>query len=202
MSNSGLGLTNASTEIRADKRRWRDDSALLIFVSALVFHAPVLAYIGTYSRGAVAVILVLLSVLTLLIVNGYVVLLLVYRIITLKLFRSPLLLVSIAILAGQLLIYRAAYHGIDLYRLFSNWSLYTNKVDASSPSPRFVTFDWGSSGFAGSSSWRYLLFDEAGHAGNPPTGTASTAASLIPAPNCSMSITHLWKQYYSVAISC
>jgi hypothetical protein len=101
-----------------------------------------------------------------------------------------------------MLIYRAVYQGIDLYRLFSNLPFYRTKVEASKTSPRFVAFDWGSAGFAGQSSWRYLLFDETGHAANPPAGTESTAISLLQGPNCSMSITHLWEQFYSVSVSC
>lgn len=188
----------------ASSRIWRrrHDTALLIFVSAFVLCVPVLGYIGTYNRGMGPLVLVFVSVLSVLLVTGYVALLLIFRIATLKLFQSPLLLVSVAILAGQLLIYRAVYHGIDLYRLFSSLPSYTAKVETSKTSPLFVTFDWGSAGFAGQNSWRYLLFDETGHAANPPPGTESTAASLMPGPNCSMSVIHLWERFYSVSVSC
>jgi hypothetical protein len=188
----------------ASSRVWRrrHDKALLIFVSAFVLCVPVLAYIGTYNRGMGPLVLVFVSVLAVLLVTGYVALLLIFRIATLKLFQSPLLLVSVAILAGQLLIYRAVYHGIDLYRLFSSLPVYKAKIEASSTSPRFVTFDWGNAGFAGQNSWRYLLFDETGHAANPQPGSESTAASLKPGPNCSMFVTHLWQQYYSVSVDC
>jgi hypothetical protein len=134
--------------------------------------------------------------------TGWVALILLYRIVRLRLFRSPLLFVSVAVLAGQLHIYPAMYHAIDLCRLFAGMSAYTDAVNASTSSPKFVTFDWGSGGFAGQSSWLYLLFDETGHAANPVPGTESTAASLLPGPNCSMSIAHLWDQFYSVRVNC
>jgi hypothetical protein len=201
MSNSELSLGNAPAN-PADQRRRRDDLVLLVIVLMFVLCAPLLTYIGAYNRGTGSVVLVLSSVAAMLLMTGYVALLFVFRIVTFRLFRSPLLLVSVAILAGQLLIYRAVYHAIDLYRLFSNMSFYTAQVDVSNRSPRFVTFDWGSGGFAGNSSWRYLLFDETGHAASPPPGTISTADMFIPGPNCSMSISHLWRHFYSVAVSC
>lgn len=197
-----LGSTDIASRIHAAARRRRHDKVLLIFVLAFVLCVPIPAYIGTYNLGMGPLSLVFLSVLAVLLVTGYVALLFISRIVTLKLFQSPLLLVSVAILAGQLLIYRAVYHGIDLYRLFSNLPFYSAKVEASNTSPKFVTFDWGSAGFAGQNSWRHLLFDETGHAANPRPGTESTAASLMPSPNCSMSITHLWEQFYSVSVSC
>ncbi|MBR2117421.1 MAG: hypothetical protein IJ935_01900 [Afipia sp.] len=175
---------------------------MLIFVSAFVLCVPILGYIGIYNRGMGPLALVFVSVLAVLLVTGCVVLLLIFRIATLRLFQSPLILASVAILAGQLQIYSAVYHGIDLYRLFSNLSFYQAKVEASSTSPRFITFDWGSAGFAGQSSWRYLLFDETGHATNPPPGTESTATSLMPSSNCSMTISHLWDRFYSVSVNC
>lgn len=202
MPDAVLRPTDASSRIHVHALRRRHDKALLIFVLAFVVCVPVLGYIGTYNRGMGPLVLVFVSVLAVLLVTGYVALLLVFRIVTLKLFQSKLLLVSVVILAGQMLIYRVVYHGIDLYRLFNGFSSYTAKVEASNTSPRFVIFDWGSAGFAGQNSWRYLLFDETGHAANPTPGTESTAASLMPGPNCSMSITHLWEQYYSVSVSC
>lgn len=200
MSNGGLSLANGSPDSTADRRRRRDDVALLIFVSVFVLSNSALYYLGVHYDKALP--LIFISALAALLITGFVGCLFIFRIVTLKLLRSPLLLVSVAILAGQLIIYRVAVHAIDLFRLHSNLSFYTAGVEASNTLPRFVTFDWGSSGFAGSGSWYYLLFDETGHAANPPPGTMSTAASLKPEPSCSISISHLSGHFYSAAVSC
>ncbi len=199
MSNSGLSLAGASVDNPADRRRRRNDLTLLIFASVFVLFDQILSYIGLHDNN---VSLVWISGILALLVTGCVALLLIFRIITLKLFESPLLPVSVVTLAGQLMIGRAVDQAIDLCRLFSNYSFYVRKVDASDSSPRFVTFDWGSSGFAGYSASYYLLFDETGHAANPPSGTISTADTFLPGPNCSMSISHLWGQFYSLATHC
>jgi hypothetical protein len=200
MSNGEPSLANASPAKTAEKRRQRDDLALLIFVSVFVLFNSALYYLGVHYNKALP--LIFISALAALLITGFVGCLFIFRIVTLRLLRSPLLLVSAAILAGQLVIYRVAVHAIDLFRLYSNMSFYEAVVEASNTSPRFVTFDWGSSGFAGSSSWYYLLFDETGHAANPPPGMISTAESLKPEPNCFMSISHLSGHFYSAAVSC
>ncbi len=200
MPNGAPSLANGPPDKTADKRRRRDDLTLLIFVSVFVLFNSALYYLGVHYNQALP--LIFISALAALLITGFVGCLFIFRIVTLKLLRSPLLLVSAGIMAGQLMIYRVAVHAIDLFRLHSNMSFYTAAIEASNTSPRFVTFDWGSSGFAGSSSWYYLLFDETGHAASPPPGTISTAASLKPEPNCLMSISHLSGHFYSAAVSC
>jgi hypothetical protein len=200
MSNGGPGPASAPPDKTAEQRRRRDDLALLIFVSVFVLFNSALYYLGVHYNEALP--LIFISALAALLITGFVGCLFIFRIVTLRLLRSPLLLISVAILAGQLMILRVAVHAIDLFRLYSNMSFYAAVVEASTTSPRFVTFDWGSSGFAGSNSWYYLLFDETGHAANPPLGMISTAESLKPGPNCFMSISHLSGHFYSAAVSC
>ena len=195
---SSISSADVSSAKPGDHRRRRDDLALLTFVLVFVLCNSAIVYLGVHYN----VLLFFIGALAALLLTGYVAFLFIFRTVKLRLFRSPLLLAATAILAGQVMIYRAAFYVIDLSRLYANISFYTTAVEASGASPRFVTFNWGESGFAGSSGWYYLPFDEIGHAANPPPGTASTANALTPGPNCAASVSHLSGHFYSLAINC
>ena len=117
--------------------------------------------------------------------------------------RQPLpLVVGLALLSSHSwFVMPAVTYVIDQVRFRVAESFYRSEVEKSDTSPKFVTFDWGSSGFAGLNVTYLLVFDE-------HDGMARGLVDPVdmPTPNdrtkCFISSSPLSRHFHSVTVSC
>ena len=182
------------------------DRTLAIFTSALLFSHAVACYISAHNDGLATIVVNLLLIF----VGGAIVIIVMARmaiLISLFLFRKRWM-ASLALPAcvSLLAIYPfvgpvAAFYVIDQFRFQMNKSFYVAEVQASDSSPKFVVFDWGSSGFV---AWRtnyFLVFDE-----NNGIESGLQDPMDMPLPNdpikCSTFALPLYGSFYSVNVHC
>ena len=182
------------------------DRALLILTSVfLLSHAGAL-YVSTHGDGFDVII----ENLLLIVVGSVVSIAVLVRIIIfvlVGLFRqrwlmSPALPACILLLAIYPFVGPVAvFYVIDQLRFHINKSSYVTKVEESHSSPKFVIFDWGSSGFVASHTNYFLVFDENGSIAR---GLADPMDMPLPSEptKCSTSVLQLYGSFYSVAVNC
>jgi hypothetical protein len=115
---------------------------------------------------------------------------------------SPAMLACVALLATYPFMGAAAvFYALDQIRFHMDESFYVTQVEKSDSSPKFVVFDWGSTGFA---AWRtnyFLVFDE-----NNSIARGLANPMDMPVPNgpteCSTSVAPLYGSFYSVTVNC
>ena len=182
------------------------DRVLLIFTLVFLLSHAGAYYVSVHSNGVEAII----ENLVLVLVSSVVATLIVVRIVTLisiRLRRQEWVIsLALPACAALLAIYpfmgaTAVFYLIDQFRFHANRGFYVAKVEESDTSPKFVVFDWGSTGFAG---WRtnyFLVFDE-----NNAIARGLADPMDMPLPNestrCSTSVLPLYGSFYSVTVNC
>jgi hypothetical protein len=182
------------------------DRTLVIVTSVFLLSHAVAYYVSAHSDGFETIIVNLL----LFFVGGALAIIVFVRIAVLIFFRlfrkswlaSPALPACVTLLAIYPFIGpEAAFYVIDQFRFQMNKSFYVTKVEESDSSPKFVVFDWGSSGFV---AWRtnyFLVFDE-----NNSIARGLQDPMDMPLPNepvkCSTSVVPLYGSFYSTTVYC
>jgi hypothetical protein len=183
------------------------DRILLIFTSVFLLAHAVAYYVSMHTNGVETIIENLLLIL----VGGVVAIVVVVRVVILifvGLFRqrwqlvSPALPVCAALLATYPFMGAAAvFYVLDQFRFHMNKSFYVTKVENSDSSPKFVVFDWGSTGFVAWRTHYFLVFDE-----NNSIARGLANPMDMPLPNdstkCDTSLLSLYRSFYSVTVNC
>lgn len=172
---------------------------LLIFLSVTALCIAVLRYVSLHNN---YVILTIVSGLILVLVCGFVALIVLIRIIRLKILHSPALLACVALLLMYPLIASFVSYAIDQLRFQSNDDFYLGEVKKSNTSPKFVVFDWGSSGFLSTRNSYFLVFDENGSLENGSRNPVDLSVRDGPTQECRHSVRQLSGRFYSVEIAC
>jgi hypothetical protein len=182
------------------------DRTLLVITSVFLLSHAVAYYVSMHSNGNETII----ENFLLIFVGGVVATIVIVRttiLIFVGFFKrrwlaSPALLICVALLVTYPFIGAAAvYYALDQFRFHMNKSFYVAQVEKSDSSPKFVVFDWGSTGFV---AWRtnyFLVFDE-----NNSIARGLANPMDMPLPNepteCDTSVLPLHGNFYSVTVNC
>jgi hypothetical protein len=175
------------------------DKVLLIFLSVVALCIAVLRYVSLHNN---YVILTIVGGFILVLACGVVALIVLIRIIRLKILKSPALLACVALLLMYPLISSFVSYAIDQLRFQSNEYFYLTEVKKSNTSPKFVVFDWGSSGFLSTRNSYFLVFDENGSLENGSRNPADLLVTDAASQECRHSAAWLSGRFYSVEIAC
>jgi hypothetical protein len=175
------------------------DKILLVFLSLAVLWIAVLRDVSLHNN---YVILTIVGGFTLVLVCGVVALIVLIRIVRLKILKSPALLACVALLLMYPLIASFVSYAIDQLRFRSNEGFYLAEVKNSNTSPKFVIFDWGSSGFLSTRNSYFLVFDENGSLENGSRNPVDLSVTDGPTQECRHSVRRLSGRFYSVEIAC
>jgi hypothetical protein len=175
------------------------DKVLLIFLSMAVLCISMLNYISLHNN---YVILTIVDGFIFVLACGFVALIVLIRVIRLKILKSPALLACVALLLMYPLIASFVSYTIDQLRFQSNESFYLAQVKMSNSSPKFVVFDWGSSGFLSTRNSYFLVFDENGSLKNESRNPVDLSVTDEPTQECRHSVRQLSDRFYSVEIAC
>lgn len=188
------------------KKRFLDRALLVAIVTLLVIHSLV-HYAAMHANEALgaAVVFFITAVL-----GGILGAAVMARIIALAVLsvigpsrQRPLpLVMGLALLSSHSwFVMPAVAYTVDQVRFRIAEGFYRSEVEKSDTSPKFVVFDWGSSGFAGLNVTYLLVFDQ-------DEGMARGLADPVdmPAPNertkCEISSFPLGRHFHSVTVSC
>lgn len=182
---------NLASPDAADIGRKRRDMALLVFTAIYIPAASGLFYVSTHFPSADFIVWFPLFLFSLLFVAAVAILILI-RCVTLRIHRSPLLLIAAGMLIALPWYLNYAELAIDWFRFQYNRAHYEAQAAAG-----VTTFNWGETGFLSTSSSYRLVFD--------PTGKImSSDGRLIDltGSRCSVSVSRLNGHFYSEKTNC
>ena len=177
----------------------KQDGLLFILTSMFVLCLPALRYVSLHNNYAA---LTIAGGFLLVLVYGYVAIIVLIRIIRLRILKSPVLLACVGMLAMLPFIVTIVSYAIDQFRFQNYKNFYVAEVKKSETSPKFAVFDWGESGFLGTSNSYFLVFDENSSMENGSRDPTDLLVRDDTASKCRHSMYRISGHFYSVEIMC